>query len=166
VCESQRSQYAISANGVSRYVPVYCDRESAVEAARDRSFDGRRRARTQLPARSVSVSLARALVSEWLTAWAQSHLIPVAGTVATVFVENVLHHTDSAPVLIVESHQDTVTIAVEDGSPAPAGRLERESGTAILSGLSIVSALCRAWGSTPTSSGKTVWALVGRENAL
>ena len=30
--------------------------------------------------------MARALIGEWLTAWAQSHLIPVASTVATVFV--------------------------------------------------------------------------------
>jgi hypothetical protein len=110
--------------------------------------------------------LARALIGEWLTAWAQSHLIPVASTVATVFVENVLDHTDSAPVLIVESYQDTVTVAVEDDNPVPAGRIETESGAETLSGLSIVSALCRAWGSTPSSSGKTVWALVGRENQL
>lgn len=166
VCESLRSRRAISTNGVSRYVPVYGDHQAAADAALDRSFDGRRWARTQLPARAVSVGLARALISEWLTAWAQSHLIPVAGTVATVFVENVLDHTDSAPVLIVESYRDTVTVAVEDDSLQPAGRCETESGTATLSGLSIVSALCRAWGSTPTSSGKTVWALIGRENEL
>ncbi|MEZ0351063.1 STAS domain-containing protein [Mycobacterium sp. pR1184] len=166
VCGSLRSRRAITANGVSRYVPVYGDQQAAVDAALDRSCDGRRRARTQLPARAVSVGLARALIAEWLTGWAQSHLIPVAGTVGTVFVENVLDHTDSAPVLIVESYRDTVTVAVEDDSPEPAGRLETEAGTRTLSGLSIVSALCRAWGSTPTSSGKTVWALVGRENEL
>ena len=34
------------------------------------------------------------------------------------------------------------------------------------SGLAIVSALSRAWGSTPTSSGKTVWAVIGSENQL
>ena len=35
-----------------------------------------------------------------------------------------------------------------------------------VSGLAIVSALSRAWGSTPTSSGKTVWAVIGPENQL
>ncbi|BBY22088.1 STAS domain-containing protein [Mycobacterium stomatepiae] len=166
VCEDQQARHAITASGVSRYVPVYRDRNSAMNAAADRSLDGRKRARTQLPARAVSVGLARALIAEWLTAWSQRHLIPIAGTVATVFVENVLDHTDSAPVLIVESHRDTVTVAVEDGSRVPAVRLETESGAEALSGLSIVSVLCRAWGNTPTSSGKTVWAVVGRENQL
>jgi anti-anti-sigma factor len=166
VCGNQRAQRTIAANGVSRYVPVYDDSESALHVAANRSLDGRRRARTQLPRRAVGVGLARALITQWLTAWSQSHLIPVAGTVATVFVENVLDHTESSPVLIVESYRETVTVAVEDDSPVPAGRLENESGTAALSGLSIVSALCRAWGSTPTPAGKTVWALVGPENQL
>ena len=35
-----------------------------------------------------------------------------------------------------------------------------------VSGLAIVDALSRAWGSTPTSSGKTVWAVIGPENQL
>ena len=56
-------------------------------------------------------------------------------------------------------------MAVEDGSADVPGRHEdADRGVDIVSGLAIVSALCRAWGSTPTSSGKTVWALVGREN--
>jgi hypothetical protein len=107
------------------------------------------------------------MIDGWLTAWSCDRLIPVASTVATVFIENVLEHTDSAPVLIVETCQDTVTVAVEDGSHRPAGRHEDAgSGADIVSVLAIVSVLCRAWGSTPTSSGKTVWALVGSENRL
>ena len=91
----------------------------------------------------------------------------MAATVATVFVENVLDHTDSAPVLIVETYEDAVTVAVEDGSDRLPGRHEDAyRGTEIVSGLAIVDALCRAWGATPTASGKTVWALVGRENQL
>lgn len=35
-----------------------------------------------------------------------------------------------------------------------------------VSGLAIVAALSRAWGSSPTSSGKTVWAIIGPENQL
>ncbi|CNJ97610.1 stas domain-containing protein [Mycobacterium tuberculosis] len=35
-----------------------------------------------------------------------------------------------------------------------------------MSGLAIVDALSREWGSTPTSSGKTVWAVIGPENQL
>jgi hypothetical protein len=107
------------------------------------------------------------MVTDWLTQWDNRELIPVAATVATVFVENVLDHTDSAPVLIVELNRDTVTVAVEDGSEHLPGRHEdADRGAEIVSGLAIVSALCRAWGATPTLSGKTVWALVGRENQL
>ncbi|MEE6134803.1 STAS domain-containing protein [Mycobacterium sp. 050128] len=166
VCQHTAYRQSITDNGIARYVPVYWDRESALGAAVMRPSDDRRRVRTQLPARAVSLGLARALIGQWLTAWAQSRLIPVAGTIATILVGNVLKHTDNAPVLIVESQHDTVVVAVEDDSHVPACRLENESGGETLSGLSIVSALCRAWGSTPRSSGKTVWALIGRENQL
>ena len=167
VCSHPQRRRAIARCGVARYVPVHPTHESALDAAADRRLHGRRRARNQLPADSVSVRLARVLVADWLTAWAQVDLIPVACTVATIFVENVLAHTDSAPLLIVENYKDTVTIAVEDASHLPAGRHEdADRGAEIVSGLAIVSALCRSWGSTPTSSGKTVWALFGRENRL
>lgn len=167
VCEDPHSRRIITSVGVARYVPMHRSLESALEAIGDRSLDGRRRARAELPARVVSVSLARALIGRWLTGWAQTDLIPVAGTVATVFIENVLDHTDSAPVLIVESHRDAVTVAVEDRSTVPASRVEDAgSGAEILSGLAIVAALSRAWGSTPAPSGKTVWATVGHENQL
>lgn len=166
-CAQPRVRRVISVGGVARYVPVYPDRESALDAVRSESLAVRRRARTELPAVRASISLARTVVSDWLTKWERHDLIPVAATVATVFIENVLEHTDSTPVLIVESFRDAVTVAVEDGSDRLAGLHEdRDRGADIVSGLAMVSALCRAWGSTPTSSGKTVWALVGRENQL
>lgn len=165
VCEVQGSLRAITAKGVSRYVPMYPTWESALDAVRTQSLPTRHRARTQLPDSRVGVGLARAMITEWLTRWDKAELIPTAATVATVFVENVLDHTDSAPVLIVERHNDTVTVAVEDCSDQPPARHEdRDRGADIVSGLAIVSALCRSWRSTPTASGKTVWAVVGPEN--
>jgi anti-anti-sigma regulatory factor len=167
VCARPERRQQITRCGVARYVPVYQDCESAVEAVADRSMHGRRRARTQLSPTAVSVGLARASVADSLTAWAEVDLIPVASTVATIFVENVLAHTDSAPVLIIESYRGTVTVAVEDGSPLAATLHEdAEHGAEVVSGLGIVAALCRAWGSTPMPAGKTVWAQVGRENRL
>ena len=167
VCANTRTRRAITRIGVARYVPVYATRESAQDAVGELSLHVRRRARARLPATTTSARLARAVVHEWLTTWAKSDLIPVASTVATVFVENVLEHTESAPVLIVETYQDTVTVAVEDDSQRPATRHEDASrGGGIVSGLSIVSALSRAWGSTPTPSGKTVWAVVSLEDEL
>ena len=167
VCAQPQVRRAIAACGVSRYVPVHPNRESALDALRAGSLPVRRRARSALPVTRVGVGLARARVTDWLTSWGKRELIPVAATVATVFVENVLDHTDCAPVLIVELNRDTVTVAVEDGGERLPGRHEdADRGAEIVSGLAIVSALCRAWGATPTSSGKTVWALVGRENQL
>jgi anti-anti-sigma regulatory factor len=168
VCACPQRRSAIARCGVARYVPVYPTDESALDIVAGRSLQPRRRrARTQLPVDAISIGLARASIAERLTAWALGDLIPVASTVATIFVENVLAHTDSAPILIVESYQGTVVVAVEDGSRIPAGRHEDTDHSAeLVSGLAIVSALCHAWGSIPTSTGKTVWALVGRDSQL
>lgn len=167
VCGHPQVRRAIAAGGVTRYVPVHPNLELALAALSTKPLPLRRRARSELPATRVGVGLARAMITDWLTQWDKADLVPVAATVGTVFVENVLDHTESAPVLIVESYRDTVTVAVEDCSERLPGRHEDAyRGAEIVSGLAIVSALCRAWGATPTSSGKTVWALVGRENQL
>lgn len=166
VCSDIMSRRAIAACGVTRYVPVHPTAHAALAATHDLIMNARRRGRAQLPRSPVAIRLARAMLHEWLTAWSVDHLIPVVSTVATVFVENVLEHTQSAPVLIAERCNDTVTIAVEDCSQFLAVRHEERSGAQAVSGLAIVSCLCRAWGSTPTPGGKTVWALVGSENEL
>ncbi|OBH29668.1 sulfate transporter [Mycobacterium sp. E342] len=167
VCSAPDARRAIAAGGVTRYVPVHPTRESALDAVRSQSLRVRRRARTELPRSRGSLGLARTIVSDWLTEWDCREVVPVASTVATVFVENVLDHTTSAPVLIVESFDDAVTVAVEDRSNRLPGRHEdAERGAELVSGLAIVSALCRVWGTTPTSTGKTIWGLVGRENQL
>lgn len=167
VCAEPEVRRAIVAGGVARYVPVHASRESALDAARSQSLQVRRRSRIELPRSPGSLGIARTVVSDWLTAWDSAEAVPVAATVASVFVQNVLDHTESTPVLIVESYQDAVTVAVEDCSSHPAGRHEDAGrGAELVSGLAIVSALCRTWGSTPSSSGKTVWALIGCENHL
>lgn len=167
VCAEPKVQREISAVGVDRYVPVHPTREAALEAANAQSLKVRHRACTELARNISSLDTARSVIADWLTQWDVPEAIPVAATVATVFVENVLDHTESAPVLIVESHRDSVTVAVEDGSFHLPGRHEdADRGADIVSGLAIVSALCRAWGATPTTSGKTVWGSLGRENRL
>jgi anti-anti-sigma factor len=167
ICNNIEVRRVIAASGVTRYVPVYVSREAALDAADRGASAGRLRARAELPRSDVSVRLGRAMIHQWMTAWSAIPLIPVASTVATVFIENVLQHTDSAPVLIAEKYQRTLTVAVEDCSLQPATRHEDAGrGIDIVSGLAIVSALSRTWGSTPTSAGKTVWALVGAENRL
>ncbi|BCP11754.1 sulfate transporter [Mycobacterium paraintracellulare] len=167
VCEQPVVRRAITRAGVTRYVPMHPDRKLALEAVHGQSVKVRRRARTELSRSSASIDLARTVVADWLTNWDIREVIAVAATVATVFVENVLDHTESVPVLIVESYQDIVSVAVEDNSPQlPARHEDADRGAHMVSGLAIVSAVSRRWGATPTLSGKTVWALVGRENRL
>ncbi|WP_406816675.1 STAS domain-containing protein [Mycobacterium sp. M23085] len=165
VCAAPQVRRAMRTVGVTRYVPIHSTLELALDAVASQSLRVRRRARASLARNISSLEVARGVTAEWLTQWDIAEVIPVAATLATVFVENVLDHTQSAPVLIVESYQDTVTVAVEDTSSRLPGRHEdADWGADIVSGLAIVAALCRAWGATPTSSGKTVWALIGQEN--
>ena len=167
VCRDAAGRSAIKRNGITRYVPLHTSVESARAAVRTDGIEQRRRASAQLPAVHSSLRRARQLVSEWLTTWSRIDFIPVAAIVVDVLVENVLEHTLSAPRLIVESRGDNVTIAVADDSRAPAVRHEDpHRGGDMVSGLAVIAALARTWGSTPTSTGKTVWAVIGPENSL
>jgi anti-anti-sigma regulatory factor len=167
VCGQPRVRWEIRHAGVTRYVPIHASLELARDALQSQSLQVRRRARTELARNASSLDVARSVVTDWLTKWDATEAIPAAATVATVFIENVLDHTESAPVLIVETYRDTVTVAVEDCCFQLPGRHEdADRGADIVSGLAIVSALCRAWGATPTTSGKTVWGSVGRENQI
>jgi hypothetical protein len=166
VCAHAGRRKTIARNGVTRYVPVYASAEAALAGLTD-DRPVRRRIRTGLPASLASLRRAREFVAEWLGAWSHDELIPVATVIVNVFVENALQHTASAPVLVLESDGAAVTIRVQDGSSTPAARHEDPyRGGDRVSGLAIVASVCRAWGSTPTPSGKTVWAVVGPENQL
>ncbi|WP_231737695.1 STAS domain-containing protein [Mycobacterium sp. IS-1742] len=166
ICRHGSGRSAIRRNGVTRYVPVYSDIDEAVAAvAANRPLRLRRRARSGLAADRSSLECARQMVEEWLTAWSAEALIPVGKIVVTALVENVLQHTRSAPDVRLEARDDTVTVAVADDSPVPAAVREDGDGDRP-SGLKIVSTMCRMWGVAPTSGGKTVWAVLGPENAL
>ena len=113
------------------------------------------------------MALSRELVAEWLAEWSRPDVISVAKLIVTVLVENVLAHTQGAPVLRLECTRDLVTIAVEDERAEPAVRRELPNhGVNDVSGLAIVAALCRKWGNSPTATGKSVWAVIGPENRL
>jgi anti-anti-sigma factor len=166
VCAHRATRDAIDRNGVARFMPVYPTEKGAMKALGRLTPHTIWRADAQLPPNLTSLRESRRLVREWLTGWSQTALIPVALVVVNVFVENVLEHTGSVPMMRVETDGSTATIAVSDGSCAPALRLPSPAKGIDVSGLAIVDALSRAWGSTPTSSGKTVWAVIGPENQL
>jgi hypothetical protein len=167
VCGDRAGRDAIIRNGVSRYVPVYADVGSAA-AALDSDIPARRRqrARAVLPAEMASLRRSREMVNDWLTVWSRTQLIPAAKVVVTEFVENVLQHTDSAPEVRLETDGSTVTVAVQDRSHRPPALNEYSITRHIPSGLGLVTAMCRMWGNAPTSTGKTVWAVIGPENEL
>lgn len=166
VCGDRATREAITRSGVAHFVPVYSTEQAAIKALGRLSRGALRRAHAELLADLTSLRESRRLVREWLTAWSQATLIPVALVVVNVFVENVLEHTASVPMLRIQTDGSTATIAVSDTSSSPARQLPPPAEGTDVSGLAIVDALSRAWGSTPTSSGKTVWAVIGPENQL
>ena len=166
VCADRATRDEITRREVARFMPVYSTEKAAVKALARLTRDDVRHADAELPANLTSLRESRRLVREWLNAWSQSPLIPVALVIVNVFVENVLEHTGSVPMMRLETDGATATIAVSDRSSTPALRLPSPEKGIDVSGLAIVDALSRAWGSTPTSSGKTVWAVIGPENQL
>lgn len=164
VCDHEAGRAAIERSGAARHVPVHGDERAAAQAVRN-PRGSRRRATAGLDADRGCLRSARALMAKWLTQWAHADMVIAASTVATVFLENVLEHTTSRPVLLVEAIDDRVMVVVCDESRELAARQEL-SCTRTVSGLAIVAALSRSWGCNPTAEGKTVWAVLGPENRL
>lgn len=168
VCDHTAGRISLRCNGIQRYVPVCSTLDQACATVLAGEMGPlRRRARAHLPAVHSSVRRSRELVTDWLLNWSLTEYIPVACVVADALVENVLEHTLSAPKIMLESRGDTVTVAVEDESSAPAVRHEDPyRGGGRLSGLALVASIARSWGCTPTTTGKTVWAVIGPESCF
>ncbi|OBK11738.1 STAS domain-containing protein [Mycobacterium asiaticum] len=166
VSANRATRDAIARSGVADFMPVFPTEKGAMKAVARLGRRKLQHSQTKLTANVTSLRESRQLVREWLTNWSKPGLIPVALVVVNVFIENVLEHTGSDPVMRIECEGQTATIAVSDSSTAPAVRLASPPKGVDVSGLAIVDALSRTWGSTPTSSGKTVWAVIGPENQL
>jgi hypothetical protein len=166
VCHDADRRTTIARNGITRYLRVHQTVTDALGALTDAQRP-RLRGSVELPAAIASLRTAREFVAERLAEWSFDALTPVATVVVNVFVENVLQHTLGGAVLVLETNGETVAVSVRDGSSSPAARHEdSHSGGERISGLEIVASVCRAWGSAPTLTGKTVWAVIGPENQL
>jgi hypothetical protein len=153
-------------NGITRYVPVYPTAQEAADVAAQRTVPGRRRARVELTSDHRSLGVARQFVTDCLADWSLTELTPAVKVVVTALVENALRHAGGATGLRLETSGDEVTVAVEDNSVIPASFREKARGGEELSSLMIVDAVCRAWGCSPTPTGKVVWCAIGPENRL
>jgi hypothetical protein len=163
VCAHDHGQNALQRNGITRYVPVYTTLQTAtVELAADELRRYRRRAHAALPAMKTSIHRSRELIAEWLTAWSRTDFIHAVSAVTTELVELALANANNALSLRVESDGSTVAVAVQH---VDIGKTRlRQSVDDAVSGLDLVAANCRVWGSYTSAAGDTVWAVVGPEN--
>jgi hypothetical protein len=163
VCAHEQGRNALRRNGIIRYVPVYSTLESAfAELSADGLRRYRRRARASLPAKRSSIRRCRELTKQWLTAWSRADFVHVVSIVATELVEAALADTDGEFSLRLETDGSTVSVAVQHTGIAEPVR--RNSAQDNVSGLDLVAATSRTWGSYATATGHTVWAVVGPEN--
>ncbi|WP_396935105.1 STAS domain-containing protein [Mycolicibacterium sp.] len=168
VCRHIHGRQILVSNGVTRRVPVFPTVASAYRAVlRNPHTPRRQRLRTELPAVHSSLRRARELVTGCLVSWSRAELVAAASLAADILVENVLEHTNSPPGLLIEGHDDTVTVAVHDDSKVPAVRHESSDRRGdVVSGLAVLAAISRSWGNAPTPDGKTVWALIGPDECI
>jgi hypothetical protein len=144
-------------------VPVYATLEEALaELSADGQRRYRRRARASIPARGSSIRLCRELTAQWLAEWSRTDFSHVASLVAAELVEAALAATDSSFALRLETDGSTVSVVVQHVGIA--NPVRRKSISDNVSGLDLVAANSRAWGTYTTLSGNTIWAVVGPEN--
>jgi hypothetical protein len=163
VCAHDQGRNSLHRNGITRYVPVYATLPSALaELSADGVRRYRRRRRATLPAERTSIRRCRALIEEWLTAWSRTDFLHAASTVVTELVETALDHTDSDFSLRMETDGSIVSIAVQHvGVTNPT---QQTSSNGNVTGLGLVAASCRSWGSYATANGYTVYGVIGPEN--
>lgn len=162
-CSQGDRREVLIRSGIGRYVPIHPDAEAAADAVGVRARARvRRRASVDLIRDPHSVAEAKEFVTECLLEWARPQLVSRARAIVRELVRNALAHTDSTPSLRVECSGRWVTIAVDDASRRLAMLSERTY-THRVTGLAVVAGLSRAWGNSPTSTGKTVWATIEPE---
>ena len=163
VCAHDHGQNAVRRNGITRYVPVYPTLQSAVtELPADALHRYRRRNKVTLPATTSSASQCRTLTSQWLTGWSRTDFIHAVSIVVTELVEMALADTNTPFSLRLETDGSTVAVAVQHLGVLTAIRGQSPDNN--VTGLELVAANSRIWGSYTSAAGNTVWAVVGPEN--
>ena len=164
-CSDSAVRQRLAYLSVTRDVPVYSSIAAATAAIGEGACHYLHGLREKFGPHSFSVRATQIFLREHLMAWSMLDKIPVTSTVATVFAENALSYTRRGFDVRLEATSEEVLVAVSDASTTPVIQRERAPGSSP-TGLDIVAALCRRWGSRSTSEGKTVWARIGPEDTL
>ncbi|MFD8302768.1 SpoIIE family protein phosphatase [Streptomyces sp. NPDC059690] len=105
----------------------------------------------------VEVSRARAVVREQLHDWGLAKLAGQTELLVSELVTNAVRHSRSRPVLLRLVRGDTLLCEVDDDDHELPTLLSAEPGDDFGRGLRVVSTLAREWGTSRTTTGKTVW---------
>ncbi|MFE7855055.1 SpoIIE family protein phosphatase [Streptomyces sp. NPDC057403] len=105
----------------------------------------------------VEVSRARAVVREQLHAWGLAQLAHQAELLVSELVTNAVRHSHGGPVLLRLVRGDTLLCEVDDDDHELPTLLSAEPYDDFGRGLRVVSTLAREWGTSRTTTGKTVW---------
>jgi anti-anti-sigma regulatory factor len=163
VSSTEQDRNSLHRNGITRHVPLYATVESALsELSADTQHRYRRRARAAIPAGRSSIRRCRELTAQWLSEWSRIDFVHVASLVATELAEAALCATETEFVLRLETDGSTVSVVVQHVGIA--NPVQRNSSHDKVSGLDLVAANSRTWGTYTTLSGNTIWAVVGPEN--
>ncbi|WP_194238429.1 ATP-binding SpoIIE family protein phosphatase [Streptomyces spongiae] len=100
---------------------------------------------------------ARAAVREQLHVWGLNTLVDAAETLVNELVTNAVRHGCGHRVELRLVRGDTLLCEVEDDDPALPTLLSVGPGDEYGRGMRVVSTLAREWGTSRTSTGKTVW---------
>jgi anti-sigma regulatory factor (Ser/Thr protein kinase) len=141
---------------VSRALPVYPDRASALIAAKQRPAP--RRFAAKLGSAPIAAYTAREIVARACESWQLSHLIDDAQLVITELVSNAVRHANGDLQLLIVLRDRHLHLSIADGSETPPHRIlpDPDSGEGGR-GLLLIDAVAAAWGSSPTLNGKVVW---------
>lgn len=114
----------------------------------DRRFDGRTAPRD-----------ARAFAGGVLRDWGLHDRTEDAVAIVSELTANAVVHAASDPVVMLSTHEGTLRIAVQDGSPGePVAATDPSASATTGRGLALVSALSDRWGYIGVGAGKRVWA--------
>ncbi|MFD8740189.1 SpoIIE family protein phosphatase [Streptomyces sp. NPDC059618] len=106
---------------------------------------------------AAEAGTARAVVREQLRAWGLTSLSDNAELMVGELVTNVVRHAHSRRIGVRLVRGDTLLCEVDDDDHTLPILLSAGPGDEFGRGLRLVSALSRAWGSSRTGAGKTVW---------